>query len=62
MEKKSDLWNCDIVLEVDELEEWWKNKTGKIIKAIYRLSQTYYKDRKKNLKNKLNDKVQIIVN
>ena len=21
--KKSDLWNYDIVLEVDELEEWW---------------------------------------
>ena len=32
--KKSDLWNYDIVLEVDELEEWWKNKTGKVITLI----------------------------
>lgn len=55
--KKSDLWNYDIVLEVDELEEWWKNKTGKVTKATYRLSQTYYKDHKEFItKNKLNDK------
>lgn len=52
--KKSDLWNYDIVLEVDELEEWWKKKTGKVIKATYRLSQTYYKDHKEFItKNKL---------
>ena len=52
--KKSDLWNYDIVLEVDELEEWWKNKTGKVIKATYRLPQTYYRDYKEFItKNKL---------
>ena len=52
--KKSDLWNYDIVLGVDELEEWWKNKIGKVIKATYRLSQTYYRDYKEFItKNKL---------
>ena len=52
--KKSDLWNYDIVLEVDELEEWWKKKTGKVIKATYSQSQTYYKDCQEFItKNKL---------
>jgi len=52
--KKSDLWNYDIVLEVDELEEWWKNKIGKVIKATYSQSKTYYKDCQEFItKNKL---------
>ena len=52
--KKSDLWNYDTVLEVDELEKWWKNKIGKVIKATYSQSQTYYKDCQEFItKNKL---------
>lgn len=52
--KKSNHFDYDIILELDELEEWWKNKTGKVIKATYRLSQTYYKDCQEFItKNKL---------
>jgi len=52
--KKSNHFDYDIILELDELEEWWKNKTGKVIKATYSQSQTYYKDCQEFItKNKL---------
>lgn len=55
--KKSDLWDYDVVLEVDELEDWWKKKNGKVIKATYKFSQTYYNTHIDFIrKNKLNIK------
>ena len=46
------------LLELDELENWWKNKIGKVIKATYSQSQTYYKDCQEFItKNKLNGKI-----